>query len=97
VTCIEAGQGQGLGQKKIKLSGDRLLSLAAAPTFALMALVAAGQDSGVPGLLCSAAHGVSPLAGMGLMYGLMSAFHVPPWLRLTAGWRQDTRAESLET
>jgi hypothetical protein len=97
VTCIEAGQGQEQGQKQIKLSADRLLSFAAAPTFAVMALVAAGQDSGVPGLLCAAAHGVSPFAGMGLMYGLMSAFHSPPWLRLIAAWRQDTRVESLET
>jgi hypothetical protein len=97
VTCIEAGQGQEQGQKQIKISADGLLSLAAAPTFAVMALVAAGQDSGVPGLLCSAAHGVSPFAGMGLMYGLMSAFHAPPWLRLIAAWWRDTSVESPET
>jgi hypothetical protein len=27
----------------------------------------------------------SPLGGMVLMYGLMSLFHLAPWLRLVAG------------
>jgi hypothetical protein len=57
------------------------LSLAAAPTFAVMALATALQRDGSPDLLCSAAHG-SPLAGMVPMYLLMSAFHLAPWLKL---------------
>jgi hypothetical protein len=57
------------------------LSLAAAPTFAIMALLTIlGGD--VPDMLCSGAHGASPLSGMGLMYVLMSAFHSAPWLKL---------------
>ncbi|HVV40522.1 MAG TPA: hypothetical protein VHC94_05600 [Nitrobacter sp.] len=54
------------------------LHLAAAPAFALMALLTgfSGGD-----MLCGAA---SPLGGMRLMYLLMSAFHLPPWLRLIA-------------
>jgi hypothetical protein len=52
------------------------LSLAAAPTFAAMALVTA--LGGGPDMLCAA----SPIGGMVPMYGLMSVFHVGPWLRL---------------
>lgn len=55
----------------------RWLSLAAAPTFALMALANA-LGGGEP--ICGMAS--SPLGGMTAMYGLMSAFHLAPWLRL---------------
>jgi hypothetical protein len=57
------------------------LCLAAAPTFAVMALLTAVFGGGAPDLLCAAAHG-SPLSGMVPMYLLMSAFHAAPWLRL---------------
>ena len=55
------------------------LYLAAAPTFAAMALL-----TGVLGsadALCSTAS-ASPLGGMVAMYLLMSAFHMAPWLKL---------------
>jgi len=65
-----------------KANVDCLLSLAAAPTFAIMALLTGIQDGGMPGMLCSAAHDASPLSGMVPMYLLMSAFHSAPWLRL---------------
>jgi hypothetical protein len=42
----------------------------------------------MPGMLCLAAHGASPLAGMVPMYLLMSGFHSAPWLRLIANWRK---------
>jgi hypothetical protein len=60
------------------------LSLAAAPTFAIMALLA-GVGGGPPDMLCSAAQGASPLTGMVPMYLLMSAFHSAPWLKLIRG------------
>ena len=63
------------------------LGLAAAPTFALMALLTGSVGVGPPDPLCSAAHGASPLSGMALMYGLMSAFHAAPWLTLISGRR----------
>jgi hypothetical protein len=62
-----------------------LLSLAAAPTFAVMALLAAILPGGPPEMLCS--EHTSPLSGMVPMYLLMSAFHSPPWLRLIAQHR----------
>jgi hypothetical protein len=69
------------------LGAARWLSLAAAPTFAIMALLAALPGGGAPDMLCSAmAHG-SPLGGMAPMYLLMSAFHSAPWLKLIAGRR----------
>ena len=61
------------------------LVLAAAPTFAIMALLTA--TGGQPQLLCSAAHLGSPLGGMVPMYLLMSAFHSGPWLKLICGRR----------
>lgn len=57
------------------------LSLAAAPTFATMALLTGFSGSGQPDPFCSSAHG-SPLTGMVAMYVLMSAFHLAPWLKL---------------
>jgi hypothetical protein len=67
------------------------LGLAAAPTFALMALLTGVPGGGPIDMLCSAAHGASPLSGMVLMYGLMSVFHSGPWLRLIAGRRHGDR------
>jgi hypothetical protein len=67
-----------------KPGADRLLSLAAAPTFAIMALLTGVL--GPPDALCSIA-GASPLGGMVPMYLLMSAFHLAPWLKLISGRR----------
>src|SRR5262249_42359999 len=63
-------------------SGAKCLGLAAAPTFALMALLIAVLGS-TPAGLCSA-QDASLLTGMVPMYLLMSAFHLAPWLRLIA-------------
>jgi hypothetical protein len=71
--------------KRTTASPASLLSLAAAPTFAIMALLTAIHDGGAPDMLCSAARNGSPLSGMIPMYALMSAFHLAPWLRLLAG------------
>jgi hypothetical protein len=72
------------------------LSLAAAPTFAVMALLAGLHDSGMPDMLCSAAHDTSVLNGMVPMYVLMSAFHSAPWLRLVSGRRSASLAAIRE-
>ncbi len=62
----------------------RVLSLAATPVFAAMALWTA-LAGGAPDILCMPHHGGSPLTGMTAMYVLMSAFHAGPWLRLIGG------------
>jgi hypothetical protein len=69
-----------LGRQYAGSAADRL-SFAAAPTFAMMALLTGILGGGAPDMLCSAAHGVSPLGGMAQMYLLMSAFHLAPWLK----------------
>jgi hypothetical protein len=64
-------------------AADRL-GLAAAPTFAVMALLTylLGGDAD---MMCSTTHGLSPLSGMVPMYLLMSAFHSALWLKLICG------------
>jgi hypothetical protein len=64
------------------------LYLAAAPTFAIMALVTGVLGGGPADALCSIA-GASPFGGMMPMYLLMSAFHLAPWLKLFAGRRRE--------
>ena len=59
------------------------LCLAAAPTFALMALLTCISGGDTPVMLCSAGH-ASPLSVMVPMYLLMSAFHSAPWLKLVS-------------
>jgi hypothetical protein len=62
---------------------DRL-SLAAAPTFAIMALLTAALG-GPPDMHAS------PLGGMVPMYLLMSAFHSAPWLKRLSSRRSGVR------
>jgi hypothetical protein len=68
-----------------------LLCLAAAPTFAIMAVLAGVHGGGAPHALCAAAHDGSPFGGMAEMYALMSLFHTPPWLKLLPRLRAATR------
>ena len=68
------------------------LSLAAAPSFALMALVT-GLAPPAPMMNCSAMSDVAPsgilsLGGMVPMYLLMSLFHAVPWIRLLKAIRR---------
>lgn len=75
----------------IRFDGGRTanwLRLAAAPTFAIMALLtgALGGDRLNP--LCAVAHDAMPLSGMVPMYLLMSVFHLAPWLRLVNDQRR---------
>jgi hypothetical protein len=58
------------------------LSLAAAPTFAIMALLTGVLDRHAPDMLCLTVHGASPLGGMVPMYLAMSVFHLTPWLKV---------------
>ena len=69
------------GRNPAALRAADWLSLAAAPAFAMMALLASVLGDGPPDMLCPAAH-ASLLSGMVPMYLLMSAVHSAPWLRL---------------
>ena len=57
------------------------LALAAAPTFAVMALLTSADHGALMGALCSAGGRELALGGMAPMYLLMSLFHAGPWLR----------------
>jgi hypothetical protein len=67
------------------------LCLAAAPTFAIMALLTGVLGGGAADTLCSGAQVASPLSGMVPMYLLMSAFHLTPWLKLVSQARRRAR------
>jgi hypothetical protein len=62
------------------------LGLAAAPAFAMMALMTVCLSGGMDPL-CSATPFGSLVSGMVPMYLMMSAVHSAPWLRLIASWR----------
>ena len=67
------------------------ISLAAAPTFAIMALLTSPAGGGMTDPLCSAGLGMLPLGGMAPMYLLMSVFHSAPWLKLISRRRSAAR------
>jgi hypothetical protein len=73
-------------RKPGRLGAADWLSLAAAPTFAVMALLTALLGDGPLDGLCAAGAHASLLTGMVPMYLLMSAFHAAPWLRLLRPW-----------
>jgi hypothetical protein len=79
---LTGGRGTGALDDKagnaVAIGAAEFLYLAAAPTFAIMALLTAVLG-GPLDALCS---GASPLSGMMPMYALMSAFHMAPWLKL---------------
>jgi hypothetical protein len=76
---------------ELKASAAYWLSLAAAPTFATMALLTGVLGGTQPDILCSK---TSPLSGMIPMYLLMSAFHLQPWLKLISS-RQKRRSPAV--
>jgi hypothetical protein len=75
-------RGERLAARLKWLAAERdWLPLAAAPTFASMALMCV-LTAGPSDLLCSAAQHTSSVGGTSTMYLLMSLFHLSPWLRL---------------
>ena len=75
---ITRGDGESVAAARV-IAG--WLHLAAAPTFAVMALSTVILDGGPPNALCVAAGG-SALNTMAPMYLLMAVFHLTPWLKL---------------
>ena len=94
-TTDSAAAKVGQHRERPQASAERLLSLAAAPTFAIMALLTWVNGGGsMSDMLCAAAPDPSPLGGMVAMYLLMSAFHVAPWLKLISLGRSGARRSS---
>ena len=86
MSAISIGGGQrGDGGAVARVAAD-WLGLAAAPAFAMMALMTVCLGGGMEPL-CSATRLSSPLGGMVPMYLMMSAVHSAPWLRLIASRR----------
>lgn len=79
------------GGRAAALGAADWLRLAAAPIFAIMALLSGALGDEQHAIFCSAGDHSSPLSGMVPMYLLMSAFHSPPWLTLIAGRRNGAR------
>lgn len=69
------------------------LALAAAPTFAAMAVLAARAEGEALSAMCMGSGG-SPLSGMAVMYALMAVFHAAPWMKLLV-YRGEHRHASL--
>jgi hypothetical protein len=67
------------------------LGLAAAPSFAIMALMTGVVGGGRMSTICGAAQEPVSLSGMVPMYLLMSVFHMAPWLKLIARRRSPAR------
>jgi hypothetical protein len=88
--CKTAG-GSTEGGTAAVFGAARFLSLAAAPSFAIMALLTGVLDGRPPDMLCATMHDMSPLSGMVPMYVLMSAFHSAPWLKLASRQRSGAR------
>jgi hypothetical protein len=89
-TPLETAGGRSGNVDTAALGAADLLCLAAAPTFAIMALLTSVLGGGAPDMLCSAAP-ASPLSGMVPMYLLMSVFHSAPWLKLISSRRNRAR------
>jgi hypothetical protein len=81
---IGAGRGKHPAPGFAGLAAD-LLSLAAAPAFAAMALLTWHAGDNPMEVLCTDMHYGSFLGGMAPMYALMSVFHLPRWFRLVSG------------
>jgi hypothetical protein len=67
------------------------ICLAAAPCFAIMALLTGAAGEVSRHMLCSVTPAGPPLGGMTWMYALMSVFHMSPWLTLITTWRGNPR------
>ena len=94
ILTSNAGGGRDIRCDAAGTSAAGLLSLAAAPTFVVMALWSAVAD-GPAEMMCSSGGSALSLNGMAAMYALMSVFHVSPWLTLLSKWSDDDGGRSL--
>lgn len=97
MTDIHAGAGGVIPEnpKTASLGIADWLCLAAAPTFALMAVLTCIQGGDAAMMCMGAPLAGLPLTGMPAMYLLMAAFHLAPWLRVMSGRRGGRASDSL--
>src|SRR5258708_22902759 len=87
-----AGDAKGQGSRTTATLGAAdWVGLAAAPTFAIMALLTGVLGGGKMAMICGTAQAPSSIGGMVPMYLLMSGFHSAPWLKLIANRRSSSR------
>ena len=79
MTTLTAAKKQNAGAWRAR-DATGWIGLAASPSFALMAWIAATDAPRIP--LCAPDSNMLSIDGMAWMYLLMSLFHVSPWLRL---------------
>jgi hypothetical protein len=91
--CGGGSDGVAVRRTAAALGATDWLSLAAAPTFAIMALLMGVLDSPAPNMLCLTAHDASHLGGMVPMYVAMSVFHLGAWLKLISSRRNGARTD----
>jgi hypothetical protein len=84
-SCAGGSDEVAIHRNAAALRAANWLSLAAAPTFAILALLTGVLNSHAPDMLCLTVHSASPLGGMATMYLAMSVFHLTPWLKLVSG------------
>jgi len=70
--------------QRAALGAAAWLRLAAAPTFAMMALLSLAYADGHLAMVCTQSEQIPFLGGMVPMYLLMSVFHSAPWLSLAS-------------
>ena len=73
-----ASDGSASARQTCRAAGG--ITLAASPTFALMAWIATKDAPAMA--LCSSGLTMLPIDGMAAMYLLMCLFHLSPWLKL---------------
>ena len=90
-TQLETAGGRSGNVNAASLGAADWLCLAAAPTFAIMALLTGLLGGAMPDMPCPAAKDALALNGMIPMYLLMSVFHSAPWLKLVSSRRSGAR------
>jgi hypothetical protein len=83
MTMSDSGTDQASSEISAHLGIADWPCLAAAPTFAVMALLTCIHTS--DGVMSCLGADASLLTSMPVMYLLMSAFHLAPWLRVISG------------